>query len=230
MKKLGIIQPGKIGDIIICLPIAKWYSDRGYKVVWPIDNSIINNFIGYVDYVEFLPATFDCNLARQLCHNEHCNTIIDLSFTIPNANIFNTNNYLNQNSVDAVEFDQYKYRIANVPFEEKWNLQLNRNKDRESELVKRVVYQKDYVVVQWNGSDCRREASFDNPNNYQILEISPLTNSVFDWIYILENAKFLVLIDSSVANLVEQLGLKNKKYLLTRQNAKPTLKEDWTIL
>jgi hypothetical protein len=226
MKKLGIIQPGKIGDIIICLPIAKWYSDRGYEIIWPIDGNIIENFVDYVPYVKFIPANFDCNLARQLCYNENCNTIIDVSFTIPNANNFNTSNYLSQKEV---EFDEYKYKIANVPFEEKWNLNIVRNLRREQELYKKLVY-KDYVVVQWNGSDCRRTAQFDNPQNYQILEISPVTSSIFDWITILQNSKFLVLIDSSIANLTEQLRLPNKKYLLTRQKAKPTLKENWIIV
>jgi hypothetical protein len=227
MRKLGIIQPGKIGDIIICLPIAKWYSDRGYKVIWPIDQHIIPHFIDHIDYVEFIPSNFDCNRAREICQNENCNTIIDVSFTIPNANNFNTNNYLTQ---DSVEFDQYKYMIANVPFEEKWNLQFNRNKKRESELFERLVKQNEYAVVQWNGSDCRREAKFDNPKNYQVIEILPITNSIFDWMEVLEKSSFMILIDSSIANLVEQTGQKQKKYLLTRQKAKPTLKQDWIVV
>lgn len=227
MKKLGIIQPGKIGDIVICLPIAKWYHNLGYEIIWPIDNNIIQNFIDYIPYVNFIPATFDCNLARSICHRENCNTIIDVSFTIPNANNFNTHNYLNQYSV---EFDEYKYMIANVPFEEKWNLQFNRNKEREHELFKKVVKQEEYVVVQWNGSDCRREAKFDNSKNYQIIEILPISNSIFDWIEVLEKSQFMILIDSSIANLVEQIGYKQKKYLLTRQKAKPSLKQNWIIV
>jgi len=227
MKRLGIIQPGKIGDIIICLPIAKWYYDRGYEIIWPVDRHIIPNFIDHINYVKFIPASFDCDLARQLCANERCNTIIDVSFTIPNGNGYNTDNYLAQSSI---EFDEFKYNIANVPFEQKWNLQFTKNIDREINLYNRVVTERSHVVVQWHGSDCCRHAIFDNPDNHQIVEVKPITTSIFDWIYTLEKAQFMVLIDSSIANLVEQLGLKQKKYLLTRQKARPTLKNDWIIV
>lgn len=43
-KKLTIILSGKIGDIIICLPIAKYYYDKGYTIYWPIYDFLISNF------------------------------------------------------------------------------------------------------------------------------------------------------------------------------------------
>ena len=89
---------------------------------------------------------------------------------------------------------------------------------------------KSHVVVQWHGSNCSRHALFDNPENHQIIEVKPITSSIFDWIYTLEKSEFLVLIDSSIANLVEQIGLKQKKYLLTRGKARPTLRNDWTVV
>lgn len=67
MKKLGIIQPGRIGDIVICLPIAKWYHDRGYEVLWPVKKDMIKHFENYVDYVKFVPIEFDCRKAHQVC-------------------------------------------------------------------------------------------------------------------------------------------------------------------
>lgn len=227
MRKLGIIQPGKIGDIIICLPIAKWYYDKGYEIIWPIDSRIMPNFIGYVNYVTFVPISFNCDEARAVCLSQSCNTIIDVSFTIPGGNRLNTDFYLNQSEK---EFDEVKFNIAGVPFEEKWNLIFTRNKSKELELYNRLVDSKSHAVVQWNGSNMRREIRLDNPQDHQIIEILPLTESVFDWLLILEKASFLVLIDSSVANLVEQMGIKTKKYLLTRQKAKPTLHEEWIVV
>ena len=66
MKRIGIIQPGRIGDILICLPIAKWYYDRGHEIIWPVDSAIIKNFIGYIDYVKFIPVNFDCRDAYEI--------------------------------------------------------------------------------------------------------------------------------------------------------------------
>ena len=132
MKRLGIIQPEKIGDIIICLPIAKWYHDRGWDVYWPVSKNLINNFIGYVDYVTFIPIESDCRYAHQQLFSLQCNRIIDLAFTIPGANAFNSDWYLNKN--DSLTFDEMKYAIAEVPFEEKWNLKINRNHKKENLL------------------------------------------------------------------------------------------------
>jgi ADP-heptose:LPS heptosyltransferase len=39
-NSLGIIQPGKLGDIIIVLPAAKYLHDKGYKVYWPVYDTI----------------------------------------------------------------------------------------------------------------------------------------------------------------------------------------------
>ena len=124
MKRIGIIQPGKIGDIIILLPVAKHYNDMGFEVLWPIDKNIINNFIGYVDYVTFIPCEFDCEQARQICKEHECEEIVDVSFYIPGATTQNEEAFCYQN---VLTFDQMKYKLANVPFEKKWNLKINRN-------------------------------------------------------------------------------------------------------
>ena len=57
-RTLGLEQTRGIGDIIIALPIAKWYHDRGVKVYWPIDERFFGSFNRAVDYVEFLPFSF----------------------------------------------------------------------------------------------------------------------------------------------------------------------------
>lgn len=225
--KLGIIQPGKIGDIVILLPVAKFYRDRGYKIIWPVDRRIIKNFIGYVDYVEFKECSFDCAEARRICQENFCDKVIDVSFTIPNASIENTRHYLES---WLAEFDEYKYHLARVPFGEKWNLSIIRNHAKEEELYNKLVKQPEYMVYQFQGSDIRREIAFKKSDDLQAIEIKPETDSIFDWIKILENAKYLVLIDSSVANLVEQLNLPNKKWFIKRSAAQPTLKNEWEIV
>src|SRR3989442_14672685 len=50
---IAIIQPGKIGDIIICLPIAHYFHRR-QEVIWPIHKSLSPMFEAAVDYVKFI--------------------------------------------------------------------------------------------------------------------------------------------------------------------------------
>jgi hypothetical protein len=214
MKKLGIIQPGKIGDIIICLPIAKWYYDKGYDVIWPVDRNIINNFIDYVEYVKFIPIDFDCRVAHQICFNEMCNKIIDVSFTITGASSFNSENYLKQ---DLYSFDEYKYFLADVPFEEKWNLKITRHMDREDNLEKFHYINSPYVIIQENSSDCVRKVQWTNETIRRI-DITNASASVFDWITVLEKAEQHILIESAISNMVDQLNITVPKQILLLKN------------
>jgi len=206
LKKLGIIQPGKIGDIIICLPIAKWYNNLGYKVIWPVDRNIIDNFKDYVDYVEWIPIDFDCRIAHQVCFNAFCSKVIDLAFTVTGANSFNSDNFLNKQN--KYSFDEYKYFLADVPFEQKWNLQITRNEENENRLFSQLNDCK-YGVIQLKSSDCsvdwnkiKIKSTYD-----KVVMIDNVTKSVFDWIKVLENAQFHCLIESCFVNLIDQLSI-----------------------
>ena len=42
--KIGFVQTGSIKDIIIALPAAKWYVERGFDVFWPVDYKYISFF------------------------------------------------------------------------------------------------------------------------------------------------------------------------------------------
>lgn len=55
-KKIVMVQPGKLGDILICAPIAKHYSDLGYEVLWPVFSNFVST-INRFDYVT--PIDFD---------------------------------------------------------------------------------------------------------------------------------------------------------------------------
>lgn len=227
IKKLGIIQPGKIGDIIICLPIAKYYFDKGYEVVWPIDKHISKNFIGYVDYVTFLPIDFNCILARKTCiEQEWCNHLIDLSFNLlgswegRNTKLFNEY---------KMPFDELKYQIAEVPFEKRWDLTITRNREREQNLYKTLnPNNEEYILTHWQGSDCRKTIKIQE--NVKQIEAGPTTESIFDWILLLERAKGFATISSCFSVLIDQLGLKQPKILLSRGGGTPNYKETWKVL
>ena len=228
MKVIGIVQPGKIGDIIICLPIAKHYHDLGHKVIWPISSEYIKHFQDYIDYVEFIPITNDLwkciNEARNV--TKDC-TRLELAFSYPNTPtttaMFDSKN---------IPFDKVKYQIANVPFDKKWTLELNRNKDREDALYSKICNKGKYVVCHFEGSGFKREIKLDNEGDFDIVKVSSMTDSVFDWLRVLEGASKLVLVDSCFSNLVEQRNLTNQKYFLLRSPFKitPTIKNVWDVI
>jgi hypothetical protein len=160
------------------------------------------------------------------------NDIEPVDITFNQIGSWHNNNTQKFNNQKELSFDTFKYKLANIDLNEKWNLQIKRNVERENKLYNEVVKQSEYVVVHFQGSDIRKEIKLENTANAQIIEIKPITDCVFDWIKILENAKCLVLLDSVFSNLVEQLNMKNKKFFIKRRDFinTPTLKNDWGYL
>jgi hypothetical protein len=227
---IGLIQPGRLGDIFICLPIAKYYYDKGHKVVWPIFDKFVPMVREVVDYVEFIGVTDDVykciNESYQAVICEDCETIIDLAATFPGSCV--TKQYVAEGDGFGKEkFDEFKYKIAKVPFELKWNLEYKRNLEEEQKLYDLYVKQDQYDVACLDHSGGRLDVKLES--QYQLIEINTKHN-IFHWRKILENAQTIALVDSAIANFVEQLNLPNKKILL-RKNGHPipTFKNDWRI-
>jgi hypothetical protein len=241
MKRLGIILPGKIGDIIICLPIAKHYYDLGYEIFWPLYQEIIDNFKEYIDYVNFLPVSYSLNSISEsynLLNNLSCE-ILDLSFNSPGS--WENNNTKHFSTQNQKSFDEIRYSFAKVDFNKKWSLTINRNLNKEKDLYTKLIKNSKYALIQKQSSDRNIHQVIDTSKyDGQVLELTPITNSIFDWITIIEKAERILLIESCFSNLVDQLKLQNNKqflilkhgYYLTplidgRLKGLPVLKNNW---
>ena len=137
MNNIGIIQPGRLGDIIICLPIAKYYFDRGYQVYWPIFSNLISNFIKTVNYVNFIPITnnvYKCvQEANERLKSINNIDIIDIAATFPGSEC--TDEYVKcGDGYGSETFDMFKYRKSQVPFEHKWNLSIKVDEEEENQI------------------------------------------------------------------------------------------------
>lgn len=231
-KKFCIIQPGHIGDVIICLPIAKKLVDEGHEVYWPLFSQFFPHFTkGNVDYVKFLEIRSP-DWYREI--HESCKQKdiepIDLVFNLPGCWHNNNTKLFGQTNMP---FDEFKYKLANVDLNEKWKLSINRIKDREEELYNRVVKDEKYVLTHFQSSDVRKEVKLESLKDRKVIEIKPLTDCVFDWLTIIERADYLVFIDSVFVNMVEQLNLNHKKiYIEKRKGVKhnPVLRNEWKII
>jgi len=229
MRRLGIIQPGRLGDIIICLPIAKWYSDRGYEIIWPIERSYVRNFAGYVDYVNFVGIdSLDCNAARKECV-PNCNTVLDLSITFPNSHPYNDSMFY-QNR-DKRTFDQIKYEFANVPFAEKWNLTFRRDIEAEQQLENKIRNSAEpFTLAHTKGSS--EEFNYRPEVNESVIYVNDITPSIFDWCGLIEKANKVVALESCFATLVEQTDLfkGSEKIFVPRQaDVRAFYVSDWKV-
>ena len=232
-KRVGLIQTSGIGDIIIALPIADYFIEQGHEVYWPIERSWQPAFREVKPEIHFIPLDpepnywYETPLAR--LRELGCDPIIPLySYLKSNENI------PHRGLAASLKFDEYKYAVAGVPFARKWDLRLRRNMQREMDLHRRLNITRPYICRHMSGKTVTYQIRVPREweNEYQVVDISELTDSPFDWIYTLEHATKLILIDSCFANLVEQLNLPMEKRLLlvSRLDGTPVMKNGWKFI
>ena len=127
-KTLLLIQPGAYGDLFVCAPIAKFYSDIGYQVFWPVQPrflSIIQKF-NYVIPIVLSEELLDEDWLRSdvikiFNFNLKFDKIINLADRGPHQTA----------QKERENFEQCKYRLAEINIEQKHNLKWNRNIKKE---------------------------------------------------------------------------------------------------
>ena len=208
-KKIGIIQPGRVGDIIIVLPIAKWFYDQGYEVIWPVYKGFAEIFDS-VDYVN--PILIDklegaYHESKEIIKKEGVQATYDLAIG------FGADEKPWRDS--GLSFDEWKYQEAGVPIFEKYKLKLTRNLKAEKRLMELFnlgEYEDGYVVT--NSDSSFAHFDFNIPDAIEVEQINEFT--IVDWCGVIDNARYVYCVDSAVANLINQLGLaKDRRYIKT---------------
>src|SRR5687768_9591248 len=146
-KKVGFIQTGGIGDILMILPIADHYIEQGCEIVFPIDNRYVAMFRSARPDINFLPVEgtpaerrpFYFDTPLKLVGEHGCEKTV--MFYIPMFGLAIGDPRL----AHSLKFDEYKYAIAGVPFRKKWELKYERNIDREEKLFESLNIREPYV-------------------------------------------------------------------------------------
>jgi len=239
-KKIGIIQSRGLGDIVIALPIARYYHDDGCKVYWPICEEFWPSMKSAAPWVNWIPIPTDARgkffvdepLARLRAAGVKDEDTLWL-YQFLNTEPQRTNPDL----FAMMKFDQYKYAAVGLPFSLKWTLAqcITRDFQRETALKARVVTQDRYWVIQQTASDVAYDIDTSNIDPAaQIVEISQLTDNIWDWLGVLEGCEGMVLIDSVYANIVDQMNLnpQSDRYYMRKWNrgvdGNPVFLNEWS--
>lgn len=166
-KKAVILQPGKVGDLIICSPIAKFYQEKGYTVEWFVYPEF-KSFFERIDYVtpissnllkdesrqyikspkkrttpfHSLKHKYFLETARKYCSfkDEPPKKILDICWGFQGSNKDNDRK-VNLYTQTERTWIQLRYDLAEVPIEERWNFTWARDLSKENELLK-IIKQK----------------------------------------------------------------------------------------
>jgi len=225
--KLGIIQSRGLGDIVISLPIAKYYYDQGWEIHWPICREFLTHFYQTCPWINWHPVetdregTFFLDQPRNILKKLGVKEELPLYQALTGQPEFSSTAYFQH-----TKFDQYKYIRAGVPFRNKWLLKdcITRDRQREQQVLDKIqseIGDRPYILVHVNGSDHR--ARFDPqiiPQGTPAIEINELTDRVWDWLTAIERADSVIFVDSVYSNMVDQLELldDDSRYFIPRSH------------
>lgn len=237
MSKLGIIQSRGLGDLLIALPIANYYRKQGHEILWPVCEQFYPSVRDTVPWVKWIPIVVDgksdffyqepikrlkaFGCTEWICLYQSLNTVPELC-EVPYFQI--------------QHFDEFKYSKAGVPFLDKWTLAdcITRDPVREQKLFDLLVKQEKYFVTHTEGSTFKVDPDLSGiPTDWQHISITEgITDCIFDWLKIIENAQAIICLDSVVSNMVDQLKIDVDRYWIPRSHIHqtPVLGMDWTIL
>lgn len=204
-KRMLIIQPGMYGDILIILPIAKYYYDNGY-LVDILCPERFHDLFRNIDYATPVEKKEDIY-----------SKIIDLSFGInPSSEV---HYWWMRNKSKYKSFVYAKYDLAKVPYPQP--LVWNRNIKKESELV-RIIDSDKYTLVH---EDYGITIPVDG------VRVSRIEGyNIFDWYQVIMNASEIHCIDSGIANFIRYLDVKCPKYIYEGRNGggeQMSVYDDW---
>lgn len=181
-KICHINQPWGLGDILICEPIARYYYNQGYEIIyWVKDEYLwIQNYIKYINF----KSTHDNYI-------NHSDTIINDNYVyLP---------LINKRVSDTEGWWLYdKYTISKVEYEKWIDFNYERNYQKETELFNKLnLLGKDYILINEYSSMGSRNLNINS--NYEIIKMKEIEGyTMLDWCKVMENAKEVHTVSTSI--------------------------------
>ena len=236
-KTCLIIQSGAMGDIFVLAPIAKFYSDKGYLVYWPVREQYYNLVKTYLPYVHPTIITED-KFPR--VHQDWLRSDTINLHKVTQAFKYDLIIDTSDRGVEPMQkpdetFEKYKYRAAGVPFNLKYELNWRRDKQKENDL-KAVLeanydidFSNDHYVVAHLESSHGDKTELPADEYRKVIYVTAINGfEIPDWYGVITGAKAVYAVESSVQQFVDGAMKQIKEespdmkfYLLSRSSLKP---------
>lgn len=227
--KVIINQFAGLGDVLFIEPIYRYYFNKGFEVIAPVNTDIlwIQEYIPYVQFVDKEKYHYSYEKPLQGIINDTLH--IPLRFAHPLLRGYDLHY-----GDDRKNWMPDKYTFLGLEPVLWRTLQFNRNYEREKQLIELLQLPEEYIFVNNHFG-----GSFEKVN------ISVRGDAVFmrkiegfsmiDWGLVIEGAKEIHTVETSLIYLVESLQYKAEQlhlyprfpFLETTEYMKPTLGENW---
>lgn len=229
-KTCYIQQPAGLGDILFCQKIAyRAINDFGCnKVIWPV--SYVYGYLS--DYIFNDKVIFDPQERLPIYDNKIINNENFLYIPLQTCD-----NLVPYHDSRANGHIKYKFFYDTDYLDWKNYFTLKRNLDRELKLVKllNIDISKPYNFINPSYGTPPGHVKNNNikPNNEfpnVYMEIIPNVN-IFDWLTIIENAKEIHTVETSLYYILEKLNIEDNVYIYSKyKHSNPSYNDDYEYM
>jgi hypothetical protein len=224
MKICLIKQPAGIGDIFFCQKIAKAMIIQGYQIVWPLRPDIV----WIRDYIKdiYFPSVDDSFPGKDIFDNAAGYIIEENGAFISTATADITHN-------DG-KIMSSKYSMIGLDYDD-WQdyFKFDRNLDKENELYYNVLGLTDnteFVLINNLYNTDIKNSNLFSKNNFDlpVVELKILDGfTLFDWCKIIEKAKKIYTINTSINYIIEVLNTSYDEYVIYAHDEKNKTEIDY---
>ena len=243
MKKVIILQPGKLGDLIVSSPIINYYNKNNFDVEWIVFDDFVDFFkriknvktktfdykldisyytnnknrFGFGEKEIFNKTSVFFEKAYEYVKKEKPDLFLDICWGFPGSSREN-NEKIFQFYKSNRNWIDMRYFLGKTPLKERWNFSWTRDEEKEEKLLNLI---KQFSLKKYGSENFSIIHNY-NKNQKKIrlenqIELVPIPGfQIYDWIKVLENAQQIACVDSSLCNFIEvvsSLREKRKIYL-----------------
>ena len=215
MRPCVIKQAAGIGDVFFCQKIGRLMLEEGYDVIWPLRPDI--HWIGeYIKDIQFPMTTQSFPMK-------------DIYFRASGAVIEENGAFISLATADMTHNDgkimSSKYSMLGIDFSD-WKdyFQFERNLEKENDLYYNVLGLKDeseFVFINNLYNTDIKDCELLSPKNYNLpaVELRIIDGfTLFDWCKVLEKAKSVFTINTSINYLIDVLDTSYERYVIIAHN------------
>ena len=212
-------QPAGLGDILFCQKMGKILAAKGNRVIWPVAD-VYKDILPYINGygIEYVNVVNDFDFKEEYSACSKCQTIQFSS----NCFVVCTDGCINEDGVLKPKYD-----LAGVDWKD-WAtyLSFTRDKKKELDLFYNVLGLKDgekFSLI--NDYMCTppetRKLNLDVRVKYNRVDVRFIDGfSLFDWLFVAENASEIFMEGSALTYMLEKLQLKAETLGLYSRNFK----------
>ena len=211
MKPCLIKQPAGIGDIFFCQKIARLMMDQGYQVIWPLRPDIhwIKDYIKDI----YFPTTDDDFIGKDI-YDRGAGAVVEEGGA-----------FISPSTADMTHNDgkimSSKYSMVGLDHSDwKEYFKFERNFAKEDDLYYNILGLKDdseFVFINNLYNTDVRDSELLSPENYDlpVVELKIMEGfTLFDWCKVLEKAKSVFTINTSITYLIDVLDTSYERHVI----------------